>query len=50
MKDFITRLSDGMLREGAWWQVPLLVTLLLGVALILYVAGTQQTEFIYALF
>ena len=50
MKDFITRLRDGVLKEGSWWQVPLLMVLILGVLLILYVAQTQQTEFIYALF
>ena len=41
-----TVLSD----EGAWWQAPLLGVLLLAAALMLYLMGTQQTEFIYALF
>ena len=36
--------------EAAWWQAPLLVVLLLAAALMLYLMGTQQTEFIYALF
>ena len=35
--------------EAAWWQAPLLVVLLLAAALMLYLMGTQQTEFIYAL-
>ena len=39
-------LADG----AAWWQAPLLVVLLGSAALILYLLGTQQTEFIYALF
>lgn len=39
-------LNDG----AAWWQAPLLGVLLVSALLILYLLGTQQTEFIYALF
>ena len=50
MREFVERISAAMERPEAWWQGPMLVVLLLGVLLILYVARTQQTEFIYALF
>jgi|GEM_PF-6330860 len=36
--------------ESAWWQAPLLGVLLVSALLIVYLLGTQQTEFIYALF
>ena len=39
-------LADG----SAWWQAPLLGVLVLSAGLILYLWGTQETEFIYALF
>lgn len=44
------RVQELLSDEAAWWQAPLLVVLLLAAALMLYLMGTQQTEFIYALF
>jgi len=44
------RVQNLLSDEGAWWQAPLLGVLLLAALLMLYLMGTQQTEFIYALF
>ena len=44
------RLQSLLADESAWWQAPLLGVLVLSAALILYLLGTQETEFIYALF
>ena len=44
------RLHAALADESAWWQAPLLGVLVLSAGLILYLLGTQETEFIYALF
>ncbi|MBO84764.1 MAG: hypothetical protein CL927_05350 [Deltaproteobacteria bacterium] len=44
------RLQTALSDESAWWQAPLLGVLVLSAGLILYLLGTQETEFIYALF
>ena len=44
------RLQRVLADESAWWQAPLLGVLVLSAGLILYLWGTQETEFIYALF
>ncbi len=44
------RLQAALADGSAWWQAPLLGVLVLSAGLILYLWGTQETEFIYALF
>jgi len=49
-KGLTERLQAALADESAWWQAPMLVVLGGSALLILYLLGTQRTEFIYALF
>lgn len=49
-RTLVQRLQAALADDAAWWQGPLLGALLLCALLLLYLLGTQETEFIYALF